>query len=177
MTTTLGSNSAPTEPAPEPPPERTSEPTATTATTTAAAATIFIGVKSPRLQRPRSPASSPSASGPTRRSQRLQVPQHLLRALPPVRRLLLQAAHYQFGQRGRSAVAVHRDRLGRLGHVRHQRQLRTLVHERRPTREQLVGQRAHRIDICTVIDVIRRLGLLGRHVGGRPERHPHRGEL
>ena len=67
--------------------------------------------------------------------------------------------------------------LRRLGHVRHQHHLWALAHERRPAREQLVGQRPHRVDVRPVIDVVGRFRLLGRHVGGRSEGHTHRGEL
>ena len=105
------------------------------------------------------------------------MPQHLLRALPAVRGLLLQAAHDQVSQRRWGGAAVLGNGLRRLGHVCHKRHLWALAHERRPAREQLVGQRPHGVDIGPVIDVFRRFRLLGRHIGWGPQSHAYGREL
>ena len=55
--------------------------------------------------------------------------------------------------------------------------LRREPRERWPTGEQLVAERADRINVDAVVEVRIRRRLLGRHVGRRPERDARGGEL
>ena len=48
--------------------------------------------------------------------------------------------------------------------------------ERGPACKHLVGERPHRVDVRPVVGARVCGGLLWRHVGGRAERHAHRGE-
>ena len=110
-------------------------------------------------------------------ASRLQVPEHLLRALPAIGRFLLETPHYQMGQGGGNRLAVRRDGLGSLGDVRHEHHLGASSCKGRGSCEQFVGHGPEGVDVRPVIDVLRSFRLLGRHVGGCPQGHTDGREL
>ena len=88
--------------------------------------------------------------------------------------MFLQTLHHDLGKQRRNGFPILDNGHRFLGHLSRKHLLRTPAAERRPTREQLVGQHAQSVDIDPVIHMLVRCGLLRRHVGGRPERHTGR---
>ena len=102
--------------------------------------------------------------------------QQLVRRLPAVRGMLLEAPHDERAQRARHARAMGRHRLRDLRHLRGEGRLRRRRHDGRPATQHLVADHARGVDIGAMVHVRVRRGLLRRHVGGRAEGYSEGGE-
>ena len=107
---------------------------------------------------------------------RLELRQHVVRALPPIGWVLLQAAHDQLAQGGGDGLPVQGHGLRRDVDVGGEHRLRGGGVEGQFAAEHLIRQDADRVQVGPVIDVGIRGRLFGRHVGGRAQGNAERRE-
>ena len=102
--------------------------------------------------------------------------EHLVRALRPVRRTLLQEPHDEAGEPCRQTRPPLLDRHRRLGRVSRDQVLRRAAGEGGLPGKYLVADHAERVEIRAVVSGEVGHSLLGRHVGRRPEGEARRGQ-
>ena len=103
------------------------------------------------------------------RRHRVQGAEHVIRALPPVARILLEAAHHHGFEPWRHGVAMDRERVRPLGEVPGDDLLGIGAQERRPTGKDLVAHHSEGVDVDPMVEGRVRGCLLRRHVGRRAE--------
>ena len=114
---------------------------------------------------------------PLGEAMRLELGQQLFGRLVAIGGPLLETFHDHGGEGGRHGRSTEGHRLRRAGHVGSKDLLTAPPAEWGVAGEQLVGQRAHRVNVHSMVEVRVGGGLLGRHVRRGAQGHARAGEL